>query len=79
MQDTNGHERKWYSFLRRVMAHIQLTLSVMMLVFFIIDRMNDAMEFLNNGITKWLMCVFAALTLVSSIMSIVAYWPREKR
>ena len=44
--------------------HICLTISLMHIVFLIVDLFNRAMAFVNNDITKWLLLVSAIFTLV---------------
>lgn len=57
--------------LRTLLTHATIVLSVVFLVFFTIDRFNPAMEFIGSDISDWLLCVFAAITLLSSILSAV--------
>lgn len=68
--------KKILSFLLRLLPHITLVLSLMMLTFFVIDQLNEAMAFLNNAITKWLLGIFSVLTLILSVYSVVS---SEKR
>ena len=49
--------KRFFSVLCRILPHAVLILSVMMLVFFVIDLINPAMAFLNNSITKYLLAV----------------------
>ena len=42
-------------------------ISLMYLVFFGIDRVNTAMEFINNDITKWLLVILAVITIYNSV------------
>lgn len=58
--------------LRAALPHATLILSLMMLVFFVIDRFNEAMAFLNNNLTKWLLFAFCLLVLVLSLAVIAA-------
>ena len=44
--------------------HICLILSLMHVVFLIVDLFNRAMAFVNNDITKWLLLVSAIFTLI---------------
>ena len=74
--DANKRERKGYSLLRRMLAHLQLAASVVVLTCFIIDKFNSSMGFMENKLTKAIVAVLAALTFITSIMTIVAYWPR---
>jgi uncharacterized membrane protein SirB2 len=44
-----------------------IIISLMYLVFFGIDRVNTAMEFINNDITKWLLVILAVITIYNSV------------
>jgi len=50
--------------LRKLLPHGAIIISLMYLVFFCIDRVNTAMAFINNDITKVLLLV---LCIISSI------------
>lgn len=52
----------------RAFPHLTIILSVMCLVFFVIDRFNGSMGFLSNEITKWLV---AALSLTASVTAVL--------
>ncbi|MDD4797773.1 MAG: hypothetical protein PHO66_08405 [Eubacteriales bacterium] len=57
--------------LRKAVPHATIILSIMMMVFFIIDRVNTAFAALNNDISDWLLaglCVCAATTAVYLII-----------
>lgn len=56
-----------------VLAHLVAVLSVMMLTFFILDRVNEAMAFLNNEITKWILAVYALMAASLAVGVIVLY------
>lgn len=49
--------------LRKILPHILIVLSAVLLVFLIIDQMNSAMGFIDNQATKIIMIVYGALTL----------------
>jgi hypothetical protein len=57
--------------LRTFLTHAAIVLSVVFLVFFVIDRFNPAMEFIGSDISDWLLCVFCVIALVSSILTAV--------
>lgn len=63
------------SFLLSVLPHINITLSVVLLVLFVTDRFNRAMAFINNDITKWMLCIFCVTSLLQAI--IFAYQRRK--
>ena len=50
--------------LLNAVPHISLVLSLMHLVFLVVDLFNRAMAFVSNDITKWLLLTSAALTLI---------------
>lgn len=63
---------------RVLLAHATMLLSAMVLTWFIIDRFNTAMEFMEADISKWFIGALAVLSLVSSIVTIVSLWVRPK-
>ncbi|MEE0681007.1 MAG: hypothetical protein ACLVML_08545 [Candidatus Gastranaerophilaceae bacterium] len=56
--------------LKKILPHFCIILSVVMLVFLIIDQVNSAMAFINNQGTKVIMIVFSLLVLLMSILYI---------
>ena len=48
---------------KTIVGHAVIALSGMYLVFFFIDRVNSAMCFINNDITKRLLLVLCALSM----------------
>lgn len=54
--------------LRKIFAHAAIILSGMILVFLFIDRVNTAMAFINNDITKWLIGILCVISVLNSIM-----------
>ncbi len=59
-------------FFDRLLPHITLILSLMLVTFFVIDRFNEAMAFLNNDITKFLVLILSLICLVGSVCRIVS-------
>lgn len=53
--------------LRKAVPHATIILSVMMLVFFIIDRVNTAFAAINNDITKWLLAILSVCAILTSV------------
>lgn len=54
----------------KILPHSAIILSAMYFVFFFIDRVNQPMAFINNGITKgllFLLCVISILNAISLI------------
>ena len=52
--------------LRRILPHISIVLCNMYLVFFAIDRVNSAMSFINNNLTKVLLLVLCIISTVNA-------------
>lgn len=50
------------------LPHVNITLSVVLLVLFVTDRFNRAMAFINNDIAKWMLCVFCVTSLLQAIV-----------
>lgn len=53
--------------LRKYLPHAAIILSGMYLVFFLIDRVNSAMAFINNPITKRLILALCAIACLESV------------
>ncbi len=53
------------------LTHATIVLSVVFLVFFVIDRVNPAMMFIGSDISDWLLGAFSVIALVSSILTAV--------
>ena len=58
-------------FFDRILPHLAIVLALMTVTFFIIDRFNEAMAFLNNDITKILVLVLAQIALFFGVREIV--------
>ena len=56
--------------LRKILPHVSIVLSNMYIVFFLIDRVNSAMSFINNDLTKWLL-VFSSLVSIVNAISLI--------
>lgn len=50
----------------RIMLHLSCVLAIAMIVYFILDRFNPLLQFINNGTTKLLLLAFAVITLVAN-------------
>ena len=53
--------------LRKLLPHAAIILSGMYFVFFFIDRVNSAMAFINNNITKRLLVALCVICVIESI------------
>lgn len=58
--------------LRKILPHLSILLSNMYIVFFLIDRVNGVMAFINNNLTKWLLVAASVVSIVNSIILIHA-------
>ncbi len=56
--------------IKKLLAHSAIVISGMYVVFFFIDRVNPAMAFINNGITKFLLLVLALFSVINAIQVI---------
>ena len=56
--------------LRMLLSHALIILALMYLVLFVIDRINNAMEFINNDLTKALLAVMSILAVVHAEISL---------
>lgn len=52
--------------LKKLLAHAAIILSAMYVVFFHIDCVNSAMAFIDNPITKTLLYVLAAVSVINA-------------
>lgn len=57
--------------LLNILPHINIVLAFTMLTFFVVDRYNRAMSFINNDITKWMLCVFCVTVVVEAIATVL--------
>lgn len=64
--------------LKRILPHICIIISVMMLVFYVIDRVNSAMSFINNDIFKTLLLFYCIVVIASSVYLIASNRRRKK-
>ncbi len=53
--------------LKKIIPHVLIVISVVLITFFIIDQVNSAMGFINNQGTKIILCIYAFLVLGSSV------------
>lgn len=56
--------------LRKWLPHAAILLSNMYLVFFVLDRVNRAMAFINNGITKGLLVLLSLISIFNACLLI---------
>lgn len=65
--------------LSKLLAHSAIVISLMYFVFFFIDRVNSAMGFINNNITKVLLFILCVLSICNSIRLIALDRRAERR
>ena len=63
--------------MKKILNHSAIILSLFYLTLFVIDKINSAMQFIENDITKALILVLAAVSTVNAIFAISA--DRKKR
>ena len=55
---------------RRLLPHGVILICNIYIVFYLIDRVNSAMAFINNGITKALLLVMCIISIINSVYQI---------
>ena len=58
--------------IKKLLAHCAIIISGMYIVFFFIDRVNPAMGFVDNDITKPLLLALALIAIINAIQVIAA-------
>lgn len=62
-----------------LLSHADIILSGMFLVFFCIDRVNPAMDFLGSALSKWLLLLFILCALGNGVCSAVHLFRKKRR
>lgn len=64
-----------------LLSHLTAMLAIIVIICFIIDRFNTAMEFMTSELSRWLIGVLAVLALITSVLTIIGLWnkPRENK
>ena len=65
--------------LRKLLPHAAIIISAMYFVFFFIDRVNPAMAFINNDLTKILLCVLCVIAICNAFFVIRYNRARARR
>ena len=65
--------------LRKLLPHVAIIISVMYFVFYFIDRVNSAMAFINNDITKNLLFALGVIAILESVWLIRSNRAQERR
>ena len=63
----------------RALPHITIILSLMTLVFFVVDGFNPIMAFMSNELSKKIFAVLAVCAVASSVMLIARQWQEDDR
>lgn len=61
------------------LAHTSIIVGMMLVIFFVIDRFNPAMEFLSSSISKWLILAFSICSILNGLFSAVFLFQKQKR
>ncbi len=56
----------------KILQSVLIVLSIMMMIFLILDGFNPTMNFLRNGLTKGLLWVFSLLALLDGLLVLAA-------
>lgn len=60
------------------LSHITVIGSAMFIIFFCIDRVNPAMDFLGSDLSKWFLFAYCIASLVTALCSAVYLFKRSK-
>ena len=52
-----------------LISHLTVILSLMFVVFLILDQFNPMMNFVDNGISRWLLAALCISAIVQSVCS----------
>ena len=66
----NARPADWLRLVKKLLPHVAIVLSGMLIVFFVIDRFNKPMGFMTNEFHKKITFVLALLALYFAIQSI---------
>lgn len=58
--------------LKSAVPHLSLVMSVMMLIFLVLDRVNRAMNFIGNDTFNVTLLIYSLLTILTSVYLIAA-------
>lgn len=62
-----------------ILAHVSIILSIMFIVFLILDQFNRAMNFLSNGISSVLLAVLCVVSMINAIVILYQNYQRNNR
>ena len=69
------NKQRFWGFL----AHTSIIVGMMLVIFFVIDRFNPAMEFLTSNISKWLILLFAVCAILNGLFSAVFLFQKQRQ
>lgn len=64
--------------IKRALPHLCIVISIMMLVFWVIDIFNKAMHFIGNDIFNMLLLIYSILVIASSLYTIADHRRRRR-
>jgi len=59
-------------------CHANIILGNMFVVFFFLDRVNPAMEFLCSDISKWFLLLFSLCAITNGVIGAIYIFTRKK-
>ena len=62
----------------KILSHTTIVFAGMFLVFFLIDRVNPAMEFISSEISKWVLLLFVISAPLQGVTTLMDIRYREK-
>lgn len=65
--------------MKRFIPHLTIILSVMTLVFFVIDRFNEIMGFMTSELSKWVFALLALCAIITSVCLIIENFREDDR
>ena len=57
--------------LMNLLSHACIILSLMLLTLLVVDRFNPSMDFINNDISKLMLCILCVLAVLLGILQLV--------
>lgn len=65
--------------MKQFIPHLTIILSVMTLVFFVIDRFNEIMAFMTSELSKWVFALLALCAIITSVCLIIENFREDDR
>lgn len=62
-----------------ILAHLGIILSIMFIVFLILDQFNRAMNFLTNGISLVLLTILCVVSIINAAVILYQNYQRNNR